>query len=253
MDGLADADPGPAADPAAEHRQGSQDRRRSRSSPASAPWPRCWPPRWPARCPTGPRMPTASRPAARPAAPLDAAHGPARRDQHAGARAPADGGGRGGVVGPVQRIPERRVREPQCRDPRSRAGPPAGHRGRLGRHAAGPRPGRRHGPGGASARQQRHQRLLHHGRAVLPAGDPVRVPDPGSPARPRAREPFSWRQLARAYWISPKEYPDFAWAWITRFLASLAIAMGTLYLLYFLRDKVQAVPRTLTSRRRPAC
>ncbi len=53
------------------------------------------------------------------------------------------------------------------------------------------------------------------------------------------REPFSWRRLARAYWISPKEYPDFAWAWITRFLASLAIAMGTLYLLYFLRDKVK--------------
>jgi hypothetical protein len=31
---------------------------------------------------------------------------------------------------------------------------------------------------------------------------------------------------------------DFGWAWLTRFLASLAIAMGTLYLLYFLRDAV---------------
>ncbi|MGA8461335.1 MAG: MFS transporter, partial [Streptosporangiaceae bacterium] len=29
-----------------------------------------------------------------------------------------------------------------------------------------------------------------------------------------------------------------AWAWITRFLASLAIAMGTLYLLYFLEGPV---------------
>ncbi len=34
------------------------------------------------------------------------------------------------------------------------------------------------------------------------------------------------------------QYPDFGWAWLTRFLASLAIAMGTLYLLYFLRDAV---------------
>jgi len=53
------------------------------------------------------------------------------------------------------------------------------------------------------------------------------------------REPFSWRKLLGSYWISPKQYPDFAWAWLTRFLASLAIAMGTLYLLYFLRDQVK--------------
>jgi len=59
------------------------------------------------------------------------------------------------------------------------------------------------------------------------------------PLEPEHREPFSWRRLARAYWISPREYPDFAWAWLTRFLVSLAIAMGTLYLLYFLRDKVK--------------
>ncbi len=61
---------------------------------------------------------------------------------------------------------------------------------------------------------------------------------PDHPLEAEHREPFSWRKLAQAYWISPREYPDFAWAWLTRFLASLAIAMGTLYLLYFLRDKV---------------
>jgi MFS family permease len=62
-----------------------------------------------------------------------------------------------------------------------------------------------------------------------------------TPDYPLAKEhsrPFSWRELGRAYWISPREYPDFAWAWFTRFLMSLAIAMGTLYLLYFLRDKI---------------
>jgi MFS family permease len=64
-----------------------------------------------------------------------------------------------------------------------------------------------------------------------------RTPDHPLPAE--HREPFSWRRLAGAYWISPREHPDFAWAWLTRFLASLAIAMGTLYLLYFLRDRVK--------------
>jgi MFS family permease len=61
---------------------------------------------------------------------------------------------------------------------------------------------------------------------------------PDHPLEAEHRAPFSWRQMARSYWISPKEYPDFAWAWITRFLASLAIAMGTLYLLYFLEGPV---------------
>ena len=61
---------------------------------------------------------------------------------------------------------------------------------------------------------------------------------PDHPLEPEHRDPFSWRKLARAYWISPRQYPDFAWAWITRFLASLAIAMGTLYLLYFLEGPV---------------
>jgi MFS family permease len=61
---------------------------------------------------------------------------------------------------------------------------------------------------------------------------------PDYPLAAENRRPFSWRELGRSYWISPREYPDFAWAWITRFLMSLAIAMGTLYLLYFLRDKI---------------
>src|SRR6202044_1691631 len=62
-----------------------------------------------------------------------------------------------------------------------------------------------------------------------------------SPDHPLAlddREPFSWRRVASSFWLSPRAYPDFGWAWLTRFLASLAIAMGTLYLLYFLRDAV---------------
>jgi MFS family permease len=61
---------------------------------------------------------------------------------------------------------------------------------------------------------------------------------PDHPLEPEHRTPLTPRDLLAAYWISPRQYPDFAWAWITRFLASLAINMGTLYLLYFLRDQI---------------
>lgn len=43
----------------------------------------------------------------------------------------------------------------------------------------------------------------------------------------------------RGFWISPRAYPDFAWAWLTRFLATIANSICTLYLLFFLTDAVQ--------------
>jgi MFS family permease len=61
---------------------------------------------------------------------------------------------------------------------------------------------------------------------------------PDYPLEPGHVERLTLRKLASSYWISPRRYPDFGWAWMTRFLAALAIAMGTLYLLYFLRDAV---------------
>ena len=67
---------------------------------------------------------------------------------------------------------------------------------------------------------------------------PFVLTSPDHPLEPEHAAPLAFRDLLRAYWISPRQYPDFAWAWITRFLASLAINMGTLYLLYFLRDRI---------------
>jgi MFS family permease len=43
----------------------------------------------------------------------------------------------------------------------------------------------------------------------------------------------------RSFWVSPRRYPDFAWAFGTRFLVQLGNALGTLYLLYFLTDQVR--------------
>jgi MFS family permease len=53
-------------------------------------------------------------------------------------------------------------------------------------------------------------------------------------------EPLGPGQAAKATWrIGLRDHPDFAWAWGTRFLVLLGNALGTLYLLYFLTDRVR--------------
>jgi MFS family permease len=42
----------------------------------------------------------------------------------------------------------------------------------------------------------------------------------------------------RDFWVSPREHPDFAWAWLTRFLVQTGNALGLVYLYYFLQDRV---------------
>lgn len=49
-----------------------------------------------------------------------------------------------------------------------------------------------------------------------------------------ARPAFRLREM----WVSPKEHPDFAWAWGCHFMINLGNAFGTLYLLFFLSDVV---------------
>ena len=56
---------------------------------------------------------------------------------------------------------------------------------------------------------------------------------------PRELRPeFRWGPFLRAFWVSPREHPDFGWAWITRFLMNLGNALLILYLLYYLQDAV---------------
>jgi MFS family permease len=55
----------------------------------------------------------------------------------------------------------------------------------------------------------------------------------------RRRVPtFRLGEFVRGFWVSPRQHPDFAWAWITRFLMWLGTAMATLYLLYYLKDGI---------------
>ncbi len=52
------------------------------------------------------------------------------------------------------------------------------------------------------------------------------------------RPPFTWAAFFAGFWISPRRHPDFAWAWLTRFLVNVGNHLVTLYLLFFLRDAV---------------
>jgi MFS family permease len=49
-------------------------------------------------------------------------------------------------------------------------------------------------------------------------------------------EPMDWKRLLRSLWVSPREHPDFAWAWLTRLLVNLGNWIALNYLYYFLTD-----------------
>jgi MFS family permease len=52
------------------------------------------------------------------------------------------------------------------------------------------------------------------------------------------RPAWSAAGFVRDFWVSPRRHPDFAWAWLTRFLVNLGNAMGTLLLYFYLDDAV---------------
>lgn len=68
---------------------------------------------------------------------------------------------------------------------------------------------------------------------------PFTLLTPDDPLPRVERAPLRLRALLAGLWIDPRLHPDFAWAWGTRFLVQLGNALGTLYLLYFLTDRVR--------------
>ena len=46
------------------------------------------------------------------------------------------------------------------------------------------------------------------------------------------------RDFWLGFWVSPRLHPDFAWAWLTRFLVNLGNSLGTLLLYFYLQDAV---------------
>jgi MFS family permease len=55
---------------------------------------------------------------------------------------------------------------------------------------------------------------------------------------PAHRPPWRWSTFVRGFWINPVRYPDFGWAWLTRFLMNLGNSLVLLYLFFYLKDAV---------------
>jgi len=49
---------------------------------------------------------------------------------------------------------------------------------------------------------------------------------------------FKLGSFLASFWVNPIQYPDFAWAWVTRLLVYLSYFLALGYLLYFLQDSV---------------
>ena len=49
---------------------------------------------------------------------------------------------------------------------------------------------------------------------------------------------FNLGAFLAGFWVNPVKYPDFGWAWLTRFLVYLSYFTALGYLLYFLQDAV---------------
>jgi MFS family permease len=50
--------------------------------------------------------------------------------------------------------------------------------------------------------------------------------------------PFKLMTLLMTFWVNPIKHPDFAWAWLTRFLVYLSYYVALGYTLYFLQNVV---------------
>jgi MFS family permease len=55
---------------------------------------------------------------------------------------------------------------------------------------------------------------------------------------PGSTPPIGAADFARSYWISPRAYPDFAWAWLSRFLLVLGTAFLNTYQPLYLTSKL---------------
>ncbi|MFZ0266405.1 MFS transporter [Caulobacter sp.] len=57
------------------------------------------------------------------------------------------------------------------------------------------------------------------------------------PPLPRGeRSPFAWRNFLAGFWINPRAHPDFALAWVSRFMVLVAITLTQCYMLFYLQD-----------------
>lgn len=48
--------------------------------------------------------------------------------------------------------------------------------------------------------------------------------------RRQPADPMDWNAVLATFWLSPRRYPDFAWAWLCRFFMTASIVSVTSYL-----------------------
>ncbi|WP_285019934.1 MFS transporter [Novosphingobium sp. fls2-241-R2A-195] len=58
------------------------------------------------------------------------------------------------------------------------------------------------------------------------------------PSDTQPRRPVHWGAFLKSFWISPREHPDFAWAFASRFTIYMGYQAVAAYLLYILRDYI---------------
>jgi MFS family permease len=57
---------------------------------------------------------------------------------------------------------------------------------------------------------------------------------------PRGHMPaFRLGAFLKNFWINPRRYPDFGWAWLTRFIPFVGYFLGITYIFYYLQDVVK--------------
>lgn len=54
--------------------------------------------------------------------------------------------------------------------------------------------------------------------------------------RSEPAQSLSWKEILGSYWLSPRIYTDFAWAWVCRLAVTMSIVSVSAYLLFFIID-----------------
>lgn len=72
----------------------------------------------------------------------------------------------------------------------------------------------------------------------------VVLPDRPVTARP---ELGGWTDLLRTFWVDPRRHPDFAWAWLARFLVVLGFFLFINFRLFYLQHQISLSPADAAS------
>ena len=56
---------------------------------------------------------------------------------------------------------------------------------------------------------------------------------------------YTFSEFLRSFWVNPRRYPNFGWAWLGRFLVFMGLATLLTYQVYYLIDHLHANPQTV--------